>query len=398
MAASFLRQSKKIFIRLLLFIVVLLPLWMWLAWRLTHKRKLVIAIIDKTVLTTEGQEHISLSWVLNQERFTRDNTELYQHDRDYFGFFPLHNEKFRVKGLERFSDGQLQRLSDDADAAYLTDAYGIYSNEWYRHKNERERSGMVYGGMSGQDLYLLQQLKAKHKLIVAEFNCIGSPTGAAVRRGFEESFGIHWTGWVGRYFASLDTVRNKDLPQWLVHNYRKQHNGSWPFVKSGVVFVHADDRIVIAEQGTHLDHEFPHISFNEEGQRHYGLPAGIRYNYWFDVITVDTTRNHIMATFAIDANIKGRRELASNGLSTTFPAIAAHTGRDYRFFYFAGDFCDNSMGLATSCFKGAWHFSWLMYNRRDPQDRAGFFWKVYRPLVTRILNDYYTIRQQPVVP
>lgn len=398
MAAPFLMQPKKIFIRLLLLVVILLPLWMWLAWRLTHRRKLVIAIIDKTVLTTGGQEHISLSWVLNQERFTRDSTELYQPERDYFGFFPLHNDKFRLKGLERFGEGQLRRLSDDADAAYLTDAYGVYSNEWYQHKNERERSGTIYGGMSAQDLYFLQQMKARRKLIITEFNCIGSPTPDGIRRGFEESFGIRWSGWVGRYFESLDTGRNKDLPWWLVNNYRLQHNGRWPFSRSGIVFVHADDRIVIAEDGTHLDKEFPHISFTEEGRRHYGLPAGTRYNYWFDVITADTAYNHIIATFTIDANMKGQRELAANGISTSFPAIAAHTGADYRFFYFAGDFCDNSMGLATSYFKGVGYLNWLMYNRHDPQERASFFWKVYRPLVTRILNDYYAIRQQPAVP
>jgi len=389
MAASILKQSKKLFIRLLVFAIVLSPLWMWLAWRWSHKRKLVIAIIDKTVLTSAGQEHISLNWVLNQERFTRDNTELYQHDRDYFGFFPLHNEKFRLKGLERFSEDQLRRLSDDADAAYLTDEYGVYNNEWYGHKNEKERSGMVYGGMSVQDLYFLQQMKARHKLIITEFNCIGSPTADPLRREFGESFGIRWTGWVGRYFESLDTARNKELPRWLVGNYRVQHNGRWPFTKSGIVFVHSDDRIIILENGTDLDKEFPHIFFTEEGQRHYGLPESIRYNYWFDIIEADTTYNHLIATFRIDANARGQKELSAGGINMAFPAIAVHINRDYRFFYFAGDFCDSPVGLATSYFKGVGYFNRIMYSNRDPQERAGFFWRIYRPLVTRILNDYY---------
>src|SRR5882762_5839287 len=173
MAASFLKKAGKLFIRLMLLAVVLLPLWMWLAWRLTHKRKLVVAIVDKTVLTAKGQEHISFNWVLNQEKFTRDSTELYQHDRDYFGFFPLSHEKFRLKGLERFSEDRLKQLSDDADGVYLT------------------------GGMSTQDLYFEKQMQAKHKLIIAEFNCIGSPTPDLVRNEFGESFGVRWTGWVG---------------------------------------------------------------------------------------------------------------------------------------------------------------------------------------------------------
>jgi len=235
MAVSFLRQSKRIFIRVLVPGVVLLPLWMWLAWRLTHKRKLVVAIIDKTAPSPGEHGHISLNWVLNQERFTRDGNSLFEHDRDYFGVFPLHDNKYRVKGLERFSEEQLQRLSNDADAAYLTDAYG----------------------MSSQDLYFLRQMKDKHKLIITEFNFTGSPTAASLRNEFGEQFGIRWTGWAGRYFMSLDTGRNKELPAWLVGHYKMQHNGRWPFTKSGIAFMHSDGRVLILEHGTDLNSEFP---------------------------------------------------------------------------------------------------------------------------------------------
>lgn len=362
---------------------------MWLAWRLTPRRRLVVAIIDKTVLTAQGQEHVSLNWVLNQEKFTRNNTDLYQRERDYYGFFPLSNDKFKLKGLERFSEDQLQRLSNDADLAYLTDTYGIYGNEWYKHKNEKERSGIVYGGMSQQDLYFLKLMQARHKLIITEFNCLGSPTGDPLRSDFERSFGVHWTGWIGRYFDSFDTTVNKELPHWLVNNYRRRHNGKWPFKKSGIAFIHRDDRIVVLEKGTHLNKEFPYIFSDEEGHSHYGLPRRTRYNYWFDIIEVNTSFNHTIATFKIDANEEGLKELKDNGISPDFPAIAVHLNKDYRFFYFAGDFCDNPIGLSASYFKGAGYFDWLLYNRQDPHERAGFFWKVYRPLVTKILNDYY---------
>lgn len=362
---------------------------MWLGWHLIPGRKLVIAIIDKTVLSPKGQEHGSLNWVLNQEKFTRNNRDLYQRERDYYGFFPLADEKFRLKGLERFSEEQLQQLSKDADAAYLTDAYGIYRNEWYQHKNKDGRSRIIYGGMSAQDLYFLKSMQASHKLIITEFNCMGSPTPDPLRNDFEKSFGVHWSGWVGRYFASLDTTVNKELPRWLIDHYKTQHGGKWPFTKSGIAFVHKDDRIVVLEKDTHLNKEFPYIYSSEEGQGHYGLPHHVRYNYWFDIISLDTSFNRTLATFNIDANEEGMKEMAANGILHSFPAITVHLNKDYRFFYLAGDFCDNPIGLTASYFKGSGYFSWLLYNRRDPEDRAGFFWKVYRPLVTTILNDYY---------
>jgi len=365
-----------------------MPLWMWLAWRFTQNKQLIVAIVDKTVLNTQDQEHISLNWVLTHERFTKNKAELYDRKHDYFGFFPAPNEKFSIKGLERFNDKQLQQLSTAADAVYFTDAYGIYRNEWYARGNIAERSGIIYGGMSDEDLYFLTQMKAQHKLIITEFNCLGSPTRESARDEFARQFGIHWTGWIGRYFGSLDTNVNHELPPWLIHNYKNQHNGRWPFTKAGIAFVHNDDRVVILEDQTQLIDPLPHIIAIQEGKQHYGLPGSIKYSFWFDVIQADTSFTHSLASFAIDANETGKKELAAAGIPTGFPAITTHINNDYRFFYFSADFCDNPIGMGTSYFKGIQYLQFLLYNSRDPEERVSFFWKVYRPLVTRILYDY----------
>lgn len=389
MAASFLKNNLKLLLRFLLFIILLLPVWMWLAWMLTPKRKLVVAIIDKTVLTKKGQEHISLNWVLNQQKFTKNSNDLYSRGDDYFGFFPLEDEKYRIKGLERFSTPQLQKLSEDVDLAYITDAYGIYKNEWYKINDEKERSGILYGGLSSEDMYFLKQVQLKHKLIITEFNCIGSPTNLSIRHDFENSFGIKWSGWIGRYFGSFDTTVNLELPKWLVKNYKRQHKNQWPFTKSGIAFVKNDETIEVLEDETELNNELPYIYSGTEGQQYYGLPSKIKYSFWFDIVSVDTTYNHVISVFKIDPNEKGKRIMRRNGIPTTFPAITAHINKDYRFFYFSADFCDNPISLANSYFKGIKNFSWMVYNTHDQQERTSFFWQVYRPLVTTILEDYY---------
>ena len=285
-------------------IIILSPLWMLLFWFLTPKTKLVAAIIDKTVLTTEGQEHISLNWVLNHERLTKTASKLYQKSNDYFGFFPLKDEKFRLKGLERFSQEQLKQLSTDADLAYFTDTYGIYKNEWYIKKNETERSGMIYGGMSGQDVEFLKLMKAKHKLIIAEFNSIGSPTNEANRNQFENLFSMKWTGWTARYFESLDTTVNKELPRWLIRLYKEQHQNKWTFRKSGVAFVNDGGQIVILEDQVHLTNAIPQIISTDFGQKTFGLPAQIKYPFWFDIIKPDVKINKEIASFNIFTNLE----------------------------------------------------------------------------------------------
>ena len=384
-----LKQNRRKIISFIVFFILLFPLWMWVIWLCIPKRKLAVAIIDKTVVTKKGQEHISLNWVLNQQKFSKDNSELYQGDKDYYGFFPLQNRKFRIKGLERFSETQLNQLSSDADMAYVTDAYGVYTNEWYDVKDQKERSGIVYGGMSPQDLYFLEKMKEHHKLIITEFNCLGSPTNNMIRYQFEADFGIKWTGWIGRYFDSLDTTVNLELPKWLIRNYKWQHGNRWPFSKSGIAFVRNDDKVEILENETHLNKDIPYIMSTSEAQQHYQLPEAIKYSFWFDIINVDNKMNRVLSSFIIDANPAGNLILKNSGIPASFPAITMHMNDDYRFCYFSADFCDNPIFFQTSYLKGIHYFDWLLYNSREKQERESFFWEVYRPLVTKILEEYY---------
>ncbi|HVZ24531.1 MAG TPA: hypothetical protein VG842_00650 [Sediminibacterium sp.] len=368
---------------------------MYVAWVFTPKRKLVVAIIDKTVQTSAGQEHISLDWVLTQEKFTKNNNQLYRSDKDYFGFFPGQQKKYQLRGLEALDEDQINQLSEESDLVYMTDSYGIFRSEWMAEGNAQERSGIIYGGMSDQDLALFSAMKARHKLIVSEFNSMGSPTTPDNRARFENAFGVKWTGWIGRYFDSFDTTVNKELPKWLIHNYRRQHGGAWPFRKSGIAFIHTGDQIVIVEKEKELLDDIPRIEVSREGQNHYQLPQTIRYPFWFDIVAADTGYNHYLATFQLDVNEKGRALLQQNGIPSQFPAITVHINRDYRFFYFSGDFCDNPIVLSGAYLKWVHYLDWFFYNRHDPQERRSFFWLFYRPLVTTILNDYYHTLHHP---
>ncbi|MBV8388776.1 MAG: hypothetical protein JO080_03150 [Mucilaginibacter sp.] len=380
-------MRKRKFLQLIIPALLIFPIVMWLGWYFTPKKKLVVAIVDKTVLTTDCQEHTSLWWILNHNRFTKTSTQAYKNSRDYFGFFPKGDEKFKLKGLERFSSEQLKQLSNDADVAYFTDTYGIYRNEWYSQKQSTERSNVIYGGMSAQDVEFLQNMKDRHKLIITEFNTIGSPTNADNRNKFENMFGMHWTGWTARYFDSFDTVKNKELPHWLIGNYKKQHEQKWPFHKAGLAFVSNDDQIVILEDSTHLTDPVPHIITFGYGQKVLGLPERMKYPFWFDIITPSLTINHAVSRFDISLNATGTAELKRYNIPTTFPAIIMHKDKDYQFYYFSGDFCDNPIGMGTSYFKGINLFRWMFYNSDDPAERKSFFWTFYRPMITTILKE-----------
>lgn len=387
-------MKKKKIILVVVVAVVLLPLWMWLAWMLTPKKRLTVAIVDKTVLDGKGQEHISLDWVLNYQRFSKNRTELYKPGRDYFGFFPGEGDRYKLKGLERFSPEQLQRLASDADMVYFTDTYGIYKQEWYRKTSDNERSEVLYGGMSQQDIELLKEMKSRHKLMIAEFNAIGSPTRAEIRHQFEALFGMRWTEWTARWFPSLDTLANPELPHWLTSQYKSQHNGAWPFHKDGIAFVNNSGTVVILENGTDLSDPLPHIVASEIGRQELNLPATIKYPFWFDVIDANgaadsASLNVAAAEFVISANEKGKALLRQSGIPSRFPAVLRHYGPDYSFYYFSGDFCDNPLSFGTSYFKGIQWFKSFFYDENEPGERASFFWNFYRPMMMRLLENEY---------
>lgn len=361
---------------------------MWLFWLLTPKTKLVAAIIDKTVLTQAGQEHSSFYWILNQERFANSKNQLYQVDENYFGFFPLDDEKFKICDLEQFSPDSLIELSQNSDMLYITDTYGIYSNEWYQSRNSNQTNKKIYGGLSAKDVQLAGLMKDQNKLVIAEFNTIGLPTTERERKTLEEKFHFKWTGWTVKHFESLDTTINDDLPRWLINNYQKQNNNTWPFKKAGIIFVHSDERLVILEDSTHLSNPMPIIISNKAGRKKFDLPEKTNYPFWFDVVTFDEKVNNSAADFKISLNLKGLSELNNHGIPAVFPAVTYHQENDYEFFYFSGDFCDNPISMNTSYFKGIGNFNWLFYDKRNPMERASFFWNFYRPMMTKILNDY----------
>lgn len=379
--------TKKRIIIAVLVAVFLLPLWMWLAWLLTSKKKMVAVIVDKTEIPN-GEQHASFTWILNNQRFTKSKTHLYKNSNDYFGFFPLKDEKFRIKGLERFSTEMLEKLSNDADLVYFTDTYGVYKDDWFK-KTKAVGPEEIYGGMSEQDIQLLEMMKVKHKLIISEFNTIGSPTSENIRGDFENLFGLKWSGWIGCYFSSLDTINNADLPKWIVNNYQQEHSQKWPFHHAGIVLINTDEKVIILEEGNELKSALPLIDANVFAQKKYNVPPQTAYPYWFDIMQYDSLINKPVAQFNLNLNTAGKQILKKHNLPIRFPAILMHKNSDYQFYYFSGNFCDNPISINSSYFKGIGIFNRLFYHSDEVNNRRRFFWNFYRPLMTEITSDYY---------
>jgi hypothetical protein len=373
---------------------MLTPLWMRMAWEFTPKKILNLLIVDKTVLNTSSVKHRSVNWILDHEKYIKSDSNFYEIDKDYYGFFPGENENYTTRDFDNLSDEELDSLADQTDALYFTDTYGVFVNEWYRHRDIHEESHSIYGGLSEKDMKMMEKMKQRKKLILSEFNMIGIPTPADVRHNFENTFRIRWTGWMARSIASLDTIENPDLPQWIVRAYKRANNNNWKFKKAGMLFIHENGTIVVLEEGRDLKSAIPELVTDKENQNRFGVPGSIIYPYWMDIWENLTDSNSVRANYIVNANYAGLTQLTNHHIPRVFPAIIEHRG-DYRFFYFCGDFADNPTKFRFAKLSGITGLKFLMYNAKDQTDRNRFFWEFYLPMMQSILDDYY--RELPLV-
>ena len=379
---------KKFIVNFILFGFILLPLILWVLWLLKPSVKSQILILDKTVLTKDGSEHRAFDWVLNHKKYFKKDGNFYSVQNDYTGFFPLENDQFKIKDLSGLSGEQIDSLSNITDLIYVTDTYGIYDNEWYRKTNVSEHSQKVYGGLDKNDVLFLQKMKAKKKLILAEFNFFATPTSTSEKNSAEQLLGLKWSGWTGRYFEQLDTIKNPELPKWIIRLYMNQHHNQWPFTKPGIVFIHTNETIAILEKDTDLTYEVPLIKSFNYGVNKFNIPKEIRYSYWFDITLSTDTTNKVISYYEILSNKKGDSILQRNSIPRIFPAVFEHIGTS-PYYYFCGDFTDSPIHRSFVELIGMQYLKMFVLNESDLNDRTPFFWRYYLPMTSKILDEYF---------
>lgn len=387
---GFLTLRQKLILGLLLLVSLLFfRFWLWLWWLYSPAQPFPLFVLDKTVLTTRADEHVSLFWVLHQEKYTRADGQMYDVNQDYFGFFPKNNEQFELRDLESLSPGQIKTLSEQYQAAIITDTYGIYRNEWYLHKQETERSPKVYGGLTAKEWQLLQWLRQQGKLVMTEFNFIATPTPKPLRHQVEKALGFKWSGWAARYFTSLNKTLG-DLPDWAPRLYEQQYQKPWDFTKAGLVFVHEDERVVVLEDGQHADSTIPWIYTDESYQKRYNLPATMPYPFWVDLVE-PTAAVEVISHYQLTLKPEGEKLLKQAGIPLRFPALlTARQGAPY--YYMAGDFSDNPVSMNTAHLKGIRYLSGFFYDASIQSDRVQFFWDYYVPFMTTVFQNYMSHR------
>ncbi|MFO7940292.1 MAG: hypothetical protein R6U66_11150 [Bacteroidales bacterium] len=378
-------QLKKVITYIFMPIMVAAALLMvaYLIWWQKNEQPLSVYVLDKTVPTNDYFEHKPFFWVLHHNKIVKENGTLYRPDEDYYGFVPLNKDdkhfEIRTLGIDA-----LEATANAYDMCYFTDTYGVYYNHWYQQNNVQAKgSGKVYGGLNNNDYLLLKAFKEQRKLILAEYNLYNGPTPNLVRSKVEQLLGLQWSGWTGKYFAHLDTLRKTTLPGWIVSRYKSQNGGEWPFSGSGVVLVHKYGKILVLDYPEGEGQ--PMLITDSQQAAKYKVPVKLPFERWFDISQVTDTTHKVLANFQLQPSHRDSI-LSPMQVPTTFPAII-HQSDNYLFYYFAGDFAEMHLPMGTARLAGsAYLHKFFSGNAKQ------FMWDYYYPIMDNILNEYVNNR------
>lgn len=352
-------------------------------WNNMPTTPLNIWIIDKTVPVPDYREHKGLMWVLNHNKVVNEKTgNPFKYDEDYFGFFPVNKDLYDIRDIPA--------TKEIPDLIYLTDTYGVYTDDYLLPNVGGTRSNLLYGGLEKGEIVKIVNNAGNGNTLIAEFNVASSPTNIENRKDLELLFGVHWNGWKGRYFKDLD--RNFEIPVWIVTNYEKQQKRSWIFKGSGYVLVSEKDQIVILESNKHIGEQGLSVSFEDKYKLEFDVEKDIAYQYWFEFLELEEGTENI-ANYYLDVTEEGKRILEGLGLSPIFPAVARKANAEYISYYFCGDYADlENVG-------SAWNYYGLKKIKKATslinKEKSGFFyWNAYVPMMTKIISDVEDKKKQ----
>jgi hypothetical protein len=355
---------------------------MKISWKVAPASVVSVAYVDKTDVSGERLAHNAFFWVLQNQQMRKQNGKPYDKTTDYWGVFSDKSGSYRFKDFDQLSQAQLDSLSRQTDILMFADTYGVYAAE-----AESEGTELIYGGMTSADISLFRKMKKEGKTIVAEFNILQAPTARAIRRQFEEEAGLHWTGWSGKYFESLNQ-ESETLPAWVIRSYNENYHEAWEYHGAGIVLINEDGRMVVLSEKNDLNTAMPQIKTFGYGVNQLELPRLQEFPYWFDVIEYNDSINHAISAYQIDLTDQGKTKLNQLGISDRFPAVLMHRAQDYSFYYLCGDYSSEPISMATSRFKGIEHFSSILKGRKGTFGEDEFFYRFYFPLMRNILREH----------
>lgn len=357
-----------------LIIIVSLPIIIWFS---TDQTELDVSIIDYTVPDEKYREHHSLTWLLNHNHYQKTDGTEFNEENDYIGLKT--DEQAESVDNYRFPSSLTGK-----DLIYIADTYGVYESDlpWSADVEATPGSSdLIEGGLMQEDWNLIKnQVLSEDTDLVMEFNSFASPTADNVKQDVMEFIKADWTGWIGRYFPSLE---GEEVPAWMIDQYENAQ-GDWQYEGEGFILLNESSDSILVLDHNDFDDTAIRLNFTEKGKELFDLEDSPGYRYWFDIL-LPQDEEDVAAWYDWSPNTSGSGKLKDAGIPDQFPAVLHHTKRQANITYFAGDYADveslpsyfQVSGMATVQ-------RWLSPETFSPD--KSFFWRTAAPLIEKTFN------------
>lgn len=347
----------------------------YLLWKMAPYSDLKVMVIDKTVPVDDYREHRGLFWILNYLKVNNTETQQsFDYTKDYYGYLPTTNG---------YTTKEIISSKDIPNLIYLADTYGVYSADLSSKNVKGKRSSLIYGGLTEEEVSIVESKLVNNTTVISEFNTLNSPTTEGARKKLENIFGIHWENWIGRYFRDLS--QTGEVPDWAIKAYERQTNKEWKFTGAGIMYASSKDEIIVLESKKDLINDAPTFSYTVSAAKEFSATSSMPYYYWFEVNSSNELKTETLASYTLSLSEVGKEKLNKYKLPTTFPAIVKSKNSLYTSYYFSGDFVDNKNISSIFQLKGLDKLKDILSSPVEG-DMDGFFWKCYVPMMEKIIN------------
>jgi hypothetical protein len=362
-------------------LAVLVP---WACYAVRAPRPLDLVVLDKTVPFRTWIEHRSLFWLLDHTGVVTAKGAPYDETSDYLGAYPPQRAGDPPASTRDLSAADVAA----ARLIYLADTYGVHALDLVSGEAQKaalERSETIYGGLTPAEARAAAFAPSAGKTLIAEFNTLGSPTGAEARATLEDALGVRWTRWIGRYFMRLED--RSEVPEWMRRDYEREWKRPWEFRGPGYVLMQDDTHCEVLRVGFEADAIGLTIERERPIDPALSLSAdGVPYPYWFDVVEAGPDARHL-ASFQWHLTPAGLDRLRARGLPERFPAVTRKAaGGRAPAWYFAGDFADNPMDARPVPFAGFLTLRRTVERMKLAPSETAFYWTFYAPMMERIVG------------
>lgn len=412
-----------------LILLITAPLWISsLLWQIKPTLPLKLSLVDYTVPYDNYAEHNASVWAFNHLKLkpphlkktknvldpsTTRQDKVWHNQTAYVG-----PEPFKPYIQKRLSQTYplhsiQQSKTTPFDLVYVADTYGVYREDFVTKIEQdgqmveissstdpkllktlfdqgkidahMDFSRLIFGGLSTEDIEVLELHTDKGGDVFFEFNAFCDPTSTAVRQRAEEIVGVHWTGWSGRFLPDPHDLN--DSPHWLKRLYQKQFPNKELPKGPSLLLVHRDGRIFLVESDEDVSSILPTLHVREKYRERLPMANTPYYYFWFAIMTPDKALNtQVLAEIHLHAP-KGQKNIYELlNLPTRIPLLTERVvGQSHR-YHFAIDGSDIRENLGSYPYAGlAFLNSLSPRTRGESVSQRQVFWQFYLPMLKTIL-------------